>query len=160
MFQILKECKLFNECTIQELEEIADLYKPVTFKKGEHIFEAKSFAEYLYIVSEGTVELHFEINYYNASQELILERKTRGEVFGWSALTKPNIYTLTALATQDSDLLIINERELRELCAKNNHLGYVLMNNIAVTIGERFQIVQNMLIYEIQNNFREKELRM
>jgi signal-transduction protein with cAMP-binding, CBS, and nucleotidyltransferase domain len=158
MIQVLKESRLFRECTNQELEEIADVCTTVTFKNGEHIFEAKSFAEYLYIVSEGAVELRFEINYYNASQELILERKTRGEAFGWSALTKPNIYTLTALAVQNSDLLILNDRDLRELCAKNDHLGYILMKNIAEIIGERFQMVQNMLINEIQQNLKEKEL--
>ena len=160
MFQILKESRLFKECTIQELEEIADLCKTVKFKNGEHIFKAKSFAEYLYIVSEGAVELHFEINYYNASQELTLERKTRGEVFGWSALTKPNVYTLHALAVQNSDLLCLIERDLKELCTKNEHLGYVLMKNIAEIIGERFQMAQNMLVNEIQNNFNEKESRM
>jgi CRP/FNR family cyclic AMP-dependent transcriptional regulator len=158
MLQVLKESRLFREFTNQELEEIADVCKTITFKNGEHIFEAKSFAEYLYIVSEGAVELRFEINYYNASQELILERKTRGEAFGWSALTKPNIYTLTALAVQNSDLLILNERDLKELCVKNDHLGYILMKNIAEIIGERFQMIQNMLINEIQQNLKEKEL--
>ena len=160
MFQILKESRLFNGCTNQELQKITKICKMITFKNGEFIFEATSFAEYLYIIAEGAVELRFNVNYYNASQEIILERKTRGDVFGWSALTKPNIYTLTALAIQNSDLLSLNERDLKELCAENNHLGYVLMKNIAVTIGERFQIVQNMLINEIQNNFKEKESKM
>jgi signal-transduction protein with cAMP-binding, CBS, and nucleotidyltransferase domain len=160
MFQILKESRLFKECTTKELEEIADLCKTVTIKNGERIFAAKSFAKYLYIVCQGAVELQFEINYLNASQELTLERKTRGEVFGWSALTKPNVYTLTAVAVQNTDLLSLNERDLEELCVKNEHLGYVLMNNIATIIGERFQLVQNMLVNEVQNNFKEKESRM
>jgi signal-transduction protein with cAMP-binding, CBS, and nucleotidyltransferase domain len=157
MFQILKESRLFNECTNQELEKIDDICKTITFKKGESIFKAKSFAEYLYIVTNGVVELRFGINYYNASQELTFERKTKGDVFGWSAMTKPNIYTFTALTVQDSELLILNERDLKELCIKNDHLGYILMKNIAEIIGERFQMVQNMLINEIQQNVNEKE---
>ncbi len=157
MFQILKESRLFNECTIQELNEIAKICKKITFKTGERIFEAKSFAEYLYIVSEGAVELRFTISYYNVSQEITLERKTEGEVFGWSALTKPNVYTNTALAIQDSELLSINERDIKELCAKNEHLGFILMKNIAEIIGERFQMVQKMLMNEIQQNLKEKE---
>ncbi len=157
MFQILKESRLFNECTIQELNEIAKICKKITFKTGERIFEAKNFAEYLYIVSEGAVELRFTISYYNVSQEITLERKTEGEVFGWSALTKPNVYTNTALAIQDSNLLSLNERDISELCKKNEHLGFILMKNIAEIIGERFQMVQKMLMNEIQQNLKEKE---
>jgi len=157
MFQILKESRLFNECTNQELNEISKICKKITFKTGEHIFEAKSFAEYLYIVSEGAVELRFTISYYNVSQEITLERKTSGEVFGWSALTKPNLYTFTAMAIQDCDLLSLNERDIRELCKKSEHLGFILMKNIAEIIGERFQMVQKMLMNEIQQNLKQKE---
>ncbi len=157
MFQILKESRLFNECTNQELNEISKICKKITFNKGEHIFEAKSFAECLYIVSEGAVELRFTISYYNVSQEMTLERKTGGEVFGWSALTKPNVYTNTALAIQDSNLLSLNERDIRELSKKNEHLGFILMKNIAEIIGERFQMLQKMLMNEIQQNLKEKE---
>jgi len=157
MFQILKESRLFNECTNQELQEITKICNKVTFKDGEHIFEATSLAEFLYIVMEGAIELRFIVNYYNASQELTLERKTRGEVFGWSAITMPNVYTLTAVAIQNSDLLRLNERDIRELFTKNEHLGFILMKNIAEIIGERFQIMQKMLMNEIQQNLKEKE---
>lgn len=158
MLQILQECKLFKECTKRELNTIADICQEVTFGKGESVFEAKSTGEYLYIISEGVIELRFRVNFYNASQELALERKTRGEVFGWSAITKPNLYTLSAFALQNSDLLRLKGNDINELCSKNNHLGYILMRNIAEVIGERFQIVQTMLINEIQQNLRQKEL--
>ena len=157
MLQILKESRLFNECTNQELNEVGKIYKTISFAKGKCIFKAKSFAEHLYIVSKGEVELHFTVDYFNISQEITLERKTRGGVFGWSALTKPNLYTFTALAIQDSDLLSLNERDIRELCAKNEHLGFILMKNIAEIIGERFQMLQKMLMNEIQQNLKEKE---
>jgi signal-transduction protein with cAMP-binding, CBS, and nucleotidyltransferase domain len=158
MLQILKESRLFNECTDQELNEIANICQKITFKNGERILEARSSAEYLYIVSEGVVELRFTVNYYNASEEITLEQKARGEVFGWSALTKPNVYTLSALAVQNSDLMRLHEKDIKELCAKNDHLGYVLMKNLAEIIGERFQIVQTMLINEIQQNLKEKDI--
>ncbi len=158
MFQTLKNTRLFNECTNQELHEIDNICEKITFNEGELIFEAKSSAKYLYIICEGAVELRFKVNYYNASQNITLDRKTVGEVFGWSALTKPNIYTLSAWALQNSDLLRIDEKDIKELCAKNDRLGYMLMKNIAEIIGERFELVQKMLINEIQQNLKEKEL--
>lgn len=157
MHQMLKEHRLFKECTDQELGEIDNICQKITFKENEIIFKAKGSAKYLYLISEGAVELLFEVKYYNASQNITLDRKTKGDVFGWSALTKPNIYTLSARAAQNSDLLRINEKDINELCAKNDHLGYILMKNISEIIGERFELIQKILIYEVQQNLKDKE---
>jgi signal-transduction protein with cAMP-binding, CBS, and nucleotidyltransferase domain len=158
MHQILRELRLFRDFNNQELEEIDKICQKITFNKDELIFEAKSPAKNLYIISKGAVELRFEVNYYNASQNITLDRKSRGEAFGWSALTKSNIYTLSARALQNSDLLMINEKDINDLCSKNDHMGYIIMKNISEIIGERFELVQKMLINEIQQNLKEKEL--
>lgn len=158
MLPILKESRLFRECTDPEFHEIANIVQKMSIKEGECIFEAKTMATHLYVVSEGAVELRFTVDHYNVPREITLDRKARGEVFGWSALTKPNVYTLTALATQDSELLRVNGKDLKALCAKNDHLGYAVMKNIAEIIGERFELVQNILMNEIQQNLRQREV--
>ena len=158
MFQILKESRLFNGCPSPELHDIYNICQKITFNEDELIFEAKSSAEYLYLISKGSVELRFEVYYYNASQKITLDRKSTGDAFGWSALTKSNIYTLSAWAIQNSDLLRINGNDINDLCSKNERMGYILMKNISEIIGDRFELVQKMLINEIQQNLKEKEL--
>ena len=157
MLQILKESRLFNKCTAQELHEIVTICHTISIKSGEIIFNAKSPAEYLYIVNAGAVEIHFTVKYYNASQKITLEQKNRGDIFGWSALTNPHIYTLSAIAVQNSELIRLDSKDIKELCKANDHLGYVVMNSIAEIIGERFQIVQKMMIEEVQQNLKQKE---
>lgn len=157
MIDLLKQtlvCKDFNS---QELQDIANICQRVTLKNGERICEAESPAEYLFIVSEGAVELRFKVTYYHAAKEITLDRKFKSEAFGWSALTEPFIYTLSALAIQDSELLRIKAEHIKRVCAENNHLGYILMKNIAEIIGERFASVQKILIDMIQQNLIEKE---
>ena len=158
MIYLLKEAKLFRECTIKELQDIASLCQSLTFKDGEHIFEAQSPAIYLYIISEGTVDLRFRVTYYEASQEITIDRKFRGEAFGWSALIEPHTYTLTAMAMKDSQLVRISEKDINKLCKENNRLGYIIMKNISEIVGERFYLIQKMLIDVIQKNLKDKEL--
>ncbi len=157
MVDLLKESRVFKEFTTQELGKIANICARIALKDGERIFEAESPAEYLYIVAEGAVELHFKVIYYHALKEMTLDRKFKGEAFGWSALTEPNIYTLSALAMQDSELLRIKANDIIKLCAENNHLGYILMKNIAEIVGERFASIQKILIDVIQQSLKDKE---
>ena len=158
MIDVLKESRFFKDFTSKELEDIAKICQKVSLKAGERIFEAESPAEYFYVVCEGTVEFRFEVTYYNAAKEITLGRRLKGDAFGSSALTKLNIYSTSALTVQDSELLKFKASDFKKLCNENTHLGYVVMNNIAEIIGQRFASSQRILIDVIQQNLKEKEL--
>jgi len=158
MIDLLKTSRVFHGCTDQEMENIAATSQKLKAKEGERVFEAGSAAAFLYVVVDGAVDLRFRVTHYQVEEEVTLDRKFKGDAFGWSALTKPNIYTLSAIAVKDSELLKISKEDLKKLCNDNNHLGYVLMRNIAEIVGERFSSVQKTLIDVIQQNLSAKEL--
>jgi CRP/FNR family transcriptional regulator len=158
MIDLLKESTVFKGCTTQELEEVAKVCQRITVKSGERIFEAESPAEYFFLVGEGGTELRFKVTHYYASKEITLERKFKGDAFGWSALTEPHVYHLSSLAMQDSELLKFKTSDIEKLCEANNHFGYVLMKNASEIIGQRVATVQRTLIDVIQQDLKEKEL--
>jgi CRP-like cAMP-binding protein len=158
MLEILKEAKIFEDCTNQELADISNICQKISVKDGAQILEARSPADYFYVIAEGCVELRFTVTHYFSSQEITFDRKVKGEALGWSALTEPHLYTLAAWAVKDSELLRLKADDIKNLYSKNHHLGYVLMKNIAEIIGGRFDLVQNILIDTIQQNLKEKEL--
>jgi CRP-like cAMP-binding protein len=158
MLDLLKEARVFEGCTTQELRDISKISQRMALQNGERVFAAQSPAEYLYIVAKGAVELKFTVTHYRVSKEITIDRVQQKEVFGWSALGKHRTYTLSALAVGDSELVRINAKDIEKFSAENNHLGFILMKNIAETIGERFDLVQRMLIDLIQQNLKEKEV--
>ena len=159
MVRLLKEARIFEDCTTQELEDIATICERVSFNRGEYLFEANSPAEHLFLVIKGLVELHFNVTHYSAAKKITFERVNKGEVLGWSsALTKPRVYALSAMAVKDSELLKIKVNDIEKLCMEHHHFGYVLMKNISETISKRFQVLRHMLIDEIQHELNEKEL--
>jgi CRP/FNR family transcriptional regulator, cyclic AMP receptor protein len=156
LFNLLEKSRVFEGCTTQELEDVATICERVAFKNGTTIFEAESQAESLYIVCKGAVELRCNIPYYLTSVEITIDRKQQGDIFGWSALAKPHLYTLSAVAVKDSELLNIKRDEIEKLCTENNHLGYVLMKNIVGLIAQRFPLVQRTLIDETRKELKER----
>ena len=157
MLSLLKKSKLFGECTNQELEKVAVACETKTVKAGDTILEAGTPAEYLYVVSEGSVELRFTVTHYNASQEIAIDRKFKGDVFGWSASAAARTFTLSAVAVRNSKLLRINRSDIKRLCTESDHFGHVFMKNIADIIGQRFIVVQRMLLEEIQHYLKNQE---
>lgn len=157
MTQLLKEANLFNGLLPEELEQIEKLCEVRNIEKGTQLFEAGNSADYLFVVLEGQIELRFKVIYFNASIEIPLENKSRGEAFGWSALIEPYTYTLSAFAAKDCRLLQLRGRDIERLCAENSHLGYVVMSNIAKLIGKQFSALEKALVAEIQQGLKEKD---
>ncbi len=157
MIVLLEKSSVFKECTPQELEAIANICERMDVKNDDCIFEAESPAEHLYMLVDGAVDLRFKLTCFHSAKEITLERIFDGEIFGWSSLTGPHVYTLSASTMQASQLLRLNAQDLRRLCKDNDHLGYVLMHNLAEIIGERLASMQRMLINVIQENLKDRE---
>jgi len=160
MLQSLKKIKVFEECTDEELQAVANICRSVAIQEGDRVFEAETPADFLYFLAEGVVELRFKVTHYLATNEITIDRIRKGEVFGWSALAEPKAYTLSALVVQGGELLKVPAADMRTLCSSNHHFGYVLMKNISAIIGERFDLTRQMLVDVIQKQLDEKESRM
>ncbi|MFQ5652944.1 MAG: Crp/Fnr family transcriptional regulator [bacterium] len=158
MIDLLREARVFEDLTEDELQEFANSCQSVSLEIGERVFEAKTPAEYLFIVGRGAVELRFRVTHYHATKEIVLDRKFKGETLGWSALAEPYIYTLSAVAMQDSELLKFKASDIKRVCERNKGIGYILMKNISEIVGERFAAIQKLVIDMVQGNLNEKEL--
>jgi CRP-like cAMP-binding protein len=158
MLDLLEGARIFEGCSTQHLQDVARVCERISVEEGERIFEAKAPAEYFYVVTDGVVKLCCNVNHYNALNEISLERNYKGDAFGWSALVEPYIYTLSAIAGRDSELLKISGMKIRKMSMDDDHFGSLLMGNLTQIIGERFVSVQQILIEEIQHTLKEKEL--
>ena len=157
MIEGLERFGIFQGLAAHELDAITKLCKIAQVKKGDQIFQASEQATTLFLVCAGKVELRFKVSYYNAAVEILLETKVKGESFGWSAVTHPYRYTLSAYAVEDSELLQIKRADIERLCEVNNHLGYLFMKNTTRIIGQRFQLLQEAFVKEIQEGLKSKD---
>lgn len=150
---------IFDGLTPEEAHSILERCETVKIKKGERAFEAGEPAEALFLVRSGRIEVRFKVVYLNATMDAPLDYVGAGDAFGWSALIPPHTYTLSAIATEDSELLRIKRSDLQECCERNPRVGYGVMKNIARMLGHRYEIARQGLLKGIQKDLEKKENR-
>ena len=62
---------------------------------------------------------------------------TPGEIFGWSALVDPNVYTASAECYQETKLLVIDRVRMEHVLDKHPKEAYRVMKRLAGVIGGR-----------------------
>jgi CRP-like cAMP-binding protein len=146
----LKRAEVFLGLDDSDLEMVVGL--PSThyevYQPGEVLFGANTEAKYLYVLEEGLVDIVVDIP--PGSQEKTTQVRvdivTKGDLFGWSALVKPNSYVLAGVCQKPSKVILISGEELISLCDRNQHIGYKIFRGLSQIIGSRFRDLEQVLI--------------
>lgn len=69
-----------------------------------------------------------------------------GEMAGWSALLDQGKMTASAVAVQDSEVIVAAADKLRQLCETNHDFGYHLMRQMAAALSERLVATRLQLL--------------
>lgn len=107
------------------------------------MYERGEQANHLFVVSKGLVSLR-EIK---PGDEVGIAFETRetGGLFGAASFMKPQEYTLTAVALEDSEVIAVDSSKLFALCENDPALGHKLMLKIAQLYFERYKVAKRQL---------------
>ena len=112
----------------------------LTGEKGEIIFRTGELGEYLYILTEGSVELIYiakDDRDPEIEKEILVGEIRPGEPFGISSFIEPHILTATAKVTCAGKAIKITAEKLHALCENDPQMAYGLMSRIAEATLER-----------------------
>ncbi len=132
----VREVDLFKGIASHIVDEIAQSAVEVVYPKGEIIFKRGDFADSLYILEEGQVDLHIR-----GKRRFSFHLHQPGYVFGWSALVDPNRYTATAECIEDSKVIKLDGTHLMHIFEKHPSEGLTIMKRLAGIIGRRLDII-------------------
>ena len=144
----LKKFKIFKGLNERELEAIAKLAKERTYEAGSRIFEEKALATGLYLVLEGKVEVKTRGK---GSEQIVIDEVGPGRIFGWSAVTEPYTFTAATWTVEQSKVIILDGRKLRDLFANNNHIGFRVVKEVAAVISGRLKRMEAKFIEIVCN---------
>ncbi len=122
------------------LEKLASISENKAARKDEWLFHEGDSADALYVIDSGSIDLKVKLDEKRAMYAT-LNTLTDGNPVGWSALVKPHVYTLGALASSDTRLVRLDGSKLRTLLEERPDQGYILMNGITQTMGKRMNIL-------------------
>ena len=119
------------------VEELLSISQEKTIRKGEWLFHEGEDAEALYLITQGGIELKFKLDKKRDIYITLAELDT-GQALGWSAIVEPHVYSLAAIATEDTQLVKLDSDSLHALMEKYPEQGYIFMQGIAEAMATRF----------------------
>lgn len=148
---VIKENYLFRDLSTAQLERIASISQEKTYQAGQTIFREGDQARELYILQEGKVLLEMRIAPYperSPSPSATIDVVTKGELFGWSALVPPNVFTLSASTADRCQVVTIDGGKLTEMMDSDPVMGYEIVKRLSKVIAIRLKRSREMLMSE------------
>lgn len=129
---ILQDVELFNGLTSVELVEISQICHEKKFKSDDTIAFQGEKGDDMYIITEGFVQVSIR----QGARERIIVNLGAGQIFGEMALVDKGPRSATVKAISDPAVVqIIHANDFDQICTQNNHIGYVVMRNLASDIS-------------------------
>ncbi|BBD08025.1 Crp/Fnr family transcriptional regulator [Desulfovibrio ferrophilus] len=123
----LKNVPLLQGLPDQVFEKLLKIAQLESVKEGDVVYDAEQEAENLYMVKNGKVVLESDLMEGTA---VTLASIKPGYIFGWYGMIPSSHHSMRAVATTDSDLIVLPGYELRMFMDDDHTFGYQFMNKI------------------------------
>ena len=129
---IIKKIDLFEGIDVEVMEEIANISSEEDYAKDTVLFKQGEEAECLYILVEGTVKLAIK-----NGGTLVYSLSEPGEVFGWSSVVEPGLYTASGVCSKDSKVVKIERENLNKLFHLHPDAGLKILRRLGGVFSKR-----------------------
>ncbi len=134
--ELLRRYPYFADVSEESLKEVAMISEELSGAAGETLFKQGDPAELLYVMTEGEIDLQYELG----SGELrTVDTLVAGDLAVWSAVVEPYRCTASGTIRKDTKLLAIQGAKLRELMETNHDLGYRLLLSVTKLLATRLE---------------------
>src|SRR4051812_28018714 len=147
---MLAEVPLFSLMDEEERHALAERMDERSVSKGETIFSHGDAGDSLMVVSSGKVQVYVENT---EGVKIILGEIEAGEIVGEVSLFDPGARSATAVAVEDTELLILEHDELWNVMQKKPHMA---LDMLAV-MGRRLRATDELLRTQVARNLNEEE---
>jgi CRP-like cAMP-binding protein len=129
-----KESDLFKGVSQRVISEIGKLSEEVVFEKDFVIFSADEEAPCIYELAEGTVDIVV-----SEKDNMHYSIVRPNEIFGWSALVEPYVYTATARCMTKVKVIRIARDAIEGTVKRHPAEGLIIYKHLAGLIGQRLR---------------------
>jgi signal transduction histidine kinase len=121
--QFLRRLPLFADLSEQDLNTIYDMARQADIREREVLIEEGSMGDALYVVLDG----EFEVSQRSGDREVVLARRTSGEIIGEMAMMTGELRSATVRALRDSKVLVIGQSAFERLLACSRSAGMAML---------------------------------
>ncbi len=140
---ILKKHPFFQGLEDNHIEFIVGCAANARFKTGEFLCREGQEANYFFLIREGTVNLEI---YSPQKGPIIIQTLGEGEIVGWSWIISPYQWRFDARSVDNTRLIALDGKCLRDKCNEDPSLGYELLKRFAPIIEQRLVATKIQLL--------------
>ena len=118
----LRSIDFFEELTVSQLKKLRTHMHKKTYIQKEVIYKKGQDAKLLCVVKSGKIELDDDKN-----KRIINKRNWFGQKY---LFNKNEVYTNTAIALEDSEILLMYKDEIEDLIEKDKAIGFNMFKKI------------------------------
>jgi len=150
---ILSRISLFGGTSDLQLQSILKRLRAGTVRQGEYVFRKGEDPFYIYILKRGRLDLLL------TDDDMVLEvvELGVGECFGEASIMSMHKHTASAVAKEESEILVLSRRALIELRHEDIELFALLIMNIARELARRLQATDAMLLHYLRKGAGEDD---
>lgn len=147
--QVLSEIPLFKLLDESEKHDLMRVLEQRSCVQGERLFSFGEPGDSLYIVTAGRVELFVKDT---TGSKIVLTVCEPGEVFGELSLFDGGARTATALALEDTELLVLARQDLVQFLRRNPDAALDFLS----MMGQRIRSADELLRKMVARNINEE----
>ena len=130
----LEKHELFGLLTPAEIRTLSNASSTVGLKEGDRVYSDGTPASHLFVLLKGRIELRRPTK---GGPDLLVDDLMPGSLFGVSSLMGTDRYSLNAECVDDSEVLKIEAKVLRQILDANLVVGYSTQRRISEIFFKR-----------------------
>ena len=131
--RVFQGVDLFDGLSQAELEQVIAICTEKRYHKGQLIAKEGEGGNELFIITEGFVEVVLGERASSAARVVV--SLGSGQITGEMALLDQGPRSASIMASGDSTVVqVIPRQAFEQLCNNNNHIGYIVMRNLAADL--------------------------
>ncbi len=142
--EILQRFSFFPGLSADELNGLSFIGREISFQRGDRIFQEGDSAHSLYLLLEGWVDVLIDAEAGDDPHGLMMTL-TAGDIFGWSAVVAPYIYTASAVCASPVKAISLSQVELQALFEIDREFYCTIVTEICHVIASRLRATRLQL---------------
>jgi CRP-like cAMP-binding protein len=132
--------EMFDNLTPTQLELVASICEPETYRNRTILFKENDNSNELYVIGRGSVQILVNPSFVGTQDEnlesVVIAELRQGQIIGEVALVDQGLRSATVRVSQDGTYLLRIPRDrLMLLCDSYPELGYKIMKNLAADLA-------------------------
>jgi len=143
--EILTGFPFFAGLSETELKSVSIIANKVSFQRGDLIFREDDSAHTLYLLIDGWVDVVVNTDAEGEQHELVTTLSP-GDLFGWSALVDPYVYTGSAVCASPAEVMEFKRADLLGMFELDPKLCCVIMRRVCQVIADRLHATRLQMV--------------